>query len=324
LTGTASAWPKASLNLATHRVDLGEEFVSMAAIGELSRAAEQAGFDAVFVTDHPFPSDGWLRARGHHALDPLVALAFAAASTTTLRLHTNLFVAAYRNPFIAAKGIATLDVLSAGRLILGVGAGYLEKEFGALGVDFAERNELLDEAITAWKAAWSGESVQLLGRHFTALSNTMLPRPAQRPHPPIWVGGNSRRAIRRAVDLGDGWMPIPSPGAFARSLHTPGIENLDDLRRRMAYLAGYAEEVGRSSPLDIVYLPKGLDGFTRDNPEPTEVVDSSLELIELGVTYLTMTISAETRIELLRAIELYGTEVLPNIATRSRRGSDDE
>src|SRR5262245_21320264 len=131
-----------SLGLETARSDQPEEFTTGEAIAEMAKAAEAAGFDAVFVTDHPFPDDRWLAGGGHHALDPFVALAFAAASTTTLRLHTNLYVAAYRNPFLSAKAVATLDHLSNGRVILGIGAGYLEPEFDALGVAFDERNDL--------------------------------------------------------------------------------------------------------------------------------------------------------------------------------------
>src|SRR5664279_2468776 len=118
-----------SLGLPTHRVDLPEEFVTAAAIVELSRAAEDGGFDAVYVTEHPFPDAKWLQHGGHHALDPYVSLSFAAAVTTRLRLQTNLVVLAYRNPFLSAKAIASLDALSAGRTIIGIGAGYLEGEF---------------------------------------------------------------------------------------------------------------------------------------------------------------------------------------------------
>src|SRR6266478_2440043 len=115
--------------------------------------------------------------------------------------------------------------LSGGRFILGVAAGYLEPEFAALGVLFDERDDLADEAIRAMKAAWGGE-----GRHFVARGHTALPRPLQQPHPPIWVGGNSKRAIRRAVLLGDGWMPIFNPAAHAGRRRTPAIESAADVR----------------------------------------------------------------------------------------------
>ena len=130
-----------TLQLPTDRVAQGEEFVSAEAIAEMARATEQAGFDAAFVTDHPAPEDRWLASGGHQALDPFVALSFVAAATTRLRVQTHVLVASYRNPFLAAKAIATLDVLSRGRVIVGLAAGYLEAEFAALGVDYAERNE---------------------------------------------------------------------------------------------------------------------------------------------------------------------------------------
>ncbi len=157
---------KLSLGLPTQRVDQSAEFVTGEAIAEISRAAEAAGFDAVYVTEHPIPEKRWMDTGGHHALDPFVALSFAAAATTTLRVQTHLCVLPYRNPFLTAKAVASLDVLSAGRLILGVGAGYLEAEFEALGVDFAERNELTDEAILTMKAVWRGDPVGLEGRDF--------------------------------------------------------------------------------------------------------------------------------------------------------------
>src|SRR3954453_22234633 len=148
-----------SLGLPVHRVDAAAEFVTGDAVAEISRAAETAGFAAVFVTDHPAPPARWVDRGGHVTTDPLVTLAFAAASTTTLRLQTNLLVPAYRHPLLSAKAIASLDVLSGGRVIPGVGAGYLEGEFAAVGADFEARNDVLDETIRTMRRAWSGEVV---------------------------------------------------------------------------------------------------------------------------------------------------------------------
>jgi probable F420-dependent oxidoreductase len=175
--------------LPTDHVDLGTEFVSAEGVAAVARAAEAAGFDGVYSTEHPFPDDDWLASGGHQALDPFVGLSFAAAATTRLRVLTNLCVLPYRNPFLAARAAASLDVLSGGRLDLGVGAGYLEGEFRALGVDFDGRNDRFDEAIAAITAAWSGESVRFAGDGFEARGNTMRPAPLQRPRPPVWVGG---------------------------------------------------------------------------------------------------------------------------------------
>ena len=232
---------KFHVGLSTDRVDLGDEFVAADAIAEVSaRAAETAGFTSVFVTEHPYPEDEWLATGGHHALDPFVALSFAAAATSTLRLFTNLCVVPYRNPFLTAKAAVSLDVLSGGRLTLGVGAGYLEPEFRALGVDFGERNDLLDEALVAMRRAWAEDGVHLRGRHFDVQGHTMLPRPVQATHPPIWVAeGTPERAIRRARRPGRRMDTDAEPrarGARRRSAH---LETLDELRGLLAYADGY-------------------------------------------------------------------------------------
>ncbi len=120
-----------SLELPTQRVDAGAEFVSASAISDVARAAEEAGFAAVHVTDHPAPDAKWLDHGGHHALDPFVALSFAAAATSTVKVLTNVYIAAYRNPFLGAKSIQSLAVLSGNRLIVGAAAGYLKPEFRA-------------------------------------------------------------------------------------------------------------------------------------------------------------------------------------------------
>jgi probable F420-dependent oxidoreductase len=220
-----------TLQLPTDHVSQGDEFVSAEAIAEMAGAAEQAGFDAAFVTDHPAPEDRWLKSGGHQALDPFVALSFVAAATTRLRVQTHVLVASYRNPFLAAKAIATLDVLSRGRVIVGIAAGYLEPEFAALGVDYAERNELSDEAILAMKEIWRGESLVLDGRHSGPPAHRAA-APVQRPHPAAWIGGNSRRAMRRAVELGDGWLPFPAPARMAKRVRTAAMESEADLAAR--------------------------------------------------------------------------------------------
>jgi probable F420-dependent oxidoreductase len=231
-----------------------------------------------------------------------------------LRLQTNLYIAAYRNPFLSAKAVATLDVLSGGRVILGVGAGYLEPEFAALGVDFEERNALTDEALHAMKAAWAGESVALDGVHFKVTGNTMLPRPAQRPHPPLWVGGNSRRAVRRAVEQADGWVPMPNPARSASRRRTPALESLDDLRAGIAYARDHGEAVGREAPLDIQFMPLGVDMFSAggldDHRAVERMVESVAELAAAGVTWLAAGVPGETRAEFVDNVACYGEEIL--------------
>jgi probable F420-dependent oxidoreductase len=304
---------RVSYGLPTHRVDRAEEFLVPGAIGELAAAAEIAGFAAVYTTDHPFPGDGWLGHGGHHSLDPLVVLSTAAAATRTIRLHTNLLIVAYRNPFLVAKGVASLDVLSGGRVILGVGTGYLEAEFEALGASFDDRNDRTDEAIAAMRLAWSGESVTFDGSTFRAGGNTMLPTPVQRPHPPIWIGGNSRRAIRRAVELGDGWCPFPLPARAASRTRTAPMEALDALADALGYARDLALSVGRTRPLTVAYIPEGLTMGSSAGVDPDAVLRSVRQLEELGVEWVSVALPGETRDEQLAAIEAFGTSVLSRL-----------
>lgn len=308
-----------SYGLPTHRIDRAEEFLVPGAIGELAAAAEAAGFAAVYTTDHPFPGDAWLAHGGHHALDPLVALSFAASATTTIRLHTNLLVVAYRNPFLAAKGVASLDVLSGGRVILGIGTGYLESEFEALGASFADRNERTDEAISAMRAAWSGTSTTFVGSGFRASGNTMLPRPVQHPHPPLWIGGNSRRAIRRAVELADGWCPFPNPARAAARTRTALLETLEDLAGSIAYARDHAASVGRVTPLTVAYIPAGLS-MGGGAVDEDAVVTSIRALEDIGVGWVSVALPGETRDDQLAAIESFGASVLSRVAFGSGRG----
>jgi probable F420-dependent oxidoreductase len=301
---------KCSLLLHTQRVDLGREFVSAESVMTIARAAEAAGFDSVSVTDHPMPHDEWMASGGHHALDPFVALSVAAAATTHLRLLTYIYVLAYRNPFLSAKAVASLDAMSNGRVIFGVAAGYLEPEFAALGVPFAERDDLADEAIRAMKVAWTEDGVHFEGRHFVARGHTQLPRPVQKPHPPIWVGGNSKRAIRRAVELGDGWLPIFNPAAHASRRRTPALESAADLRARITYATALGAELGRTKPLEVAITARGLRGYGTPGFERNAFLDDVAELKAAGATYLNVNLNARTTAEHAEHVARFGEDVL--------------
>ena len=265
-----------TIGLPTDHVAQADEFVTGAAVTECARAAEDAGFDACFVTDHPAPDIKWLAGGGHHALDPFVALSFAAAATTRLRVQTHILVLPYRNPLLTAKSVLSLDVLSGGRVILGVAPGYLKPEFAALGADFDERNELTDEAIDVMKRIWTEGEIEFEGRTFRTRGTTMAPPPVQRPHPPIWVGGNSTAAIRRAAERGQGWVPFPNPPGM-RAVRTPPLSDLAELGRRIAVLREHSASIGRTEPLDICFSP--FAGST------AAVLDEVHELEALGVTW---------------------------------------
>ncbi|MFM7616769.1 MAG: TIGR03619 family F420-dependent LLM class oxidoreductase [Actinomycetes bacterium] len=277
-----------SLALPTDRVDRPEEFVTGPAVMEAARAAEAAGFDAVYVTDHPAPDQRWLDGGGHHALEPTVALSFAAAATTRVRLQTNVYVAAYRNPLLAAKALASLDVLAGGRLILGVAAGYLRPEFGALGVDFDERNALLDEAIDTMRRVWTEDEVEVEGRRFRARAVTMRPRPPAPGGPPIWIGGNSRTAIRRAVARGQGWAPFPNPPAASRAVKSPAITDRAALAARLEVLADEVARAGRTEALEVCFAPFAPPTATLRAGAATRLAEEAAEAAALGVTWMTV------------------------------------
>jgi probable F420-dependent oxidoreductase len=299
-----------SVQLPSDRVERGSEFTSAEAIAELARASESAGFDAAYVTEHPLPSDSWLASGGHHALDPFVSLSAAAAVTTRLLLHTNILVLPYRNPFLTAKSVASLDVLSGGRVILGVAVGYLEAEYRALGADFERRNETGDEALVAMKLAWRGESFQFRGQDFEAEGNQMLPAPVQQPHPPIWVGGNTRRAMRRSAEYAQGWSPFPLPVRATTRTRTAAIENPEQLGEKIRWLQDYAREIGRSEPLDVNFVPFGRN---MNSPEPLDFDafhDQLRELQDVGVTWVSVGMPGESRAAYCDDLARFGDRVI--------------
>jgi probable F420-dependent oxidoreductase len=265
-------------------------------------AIEDAGFDACYVTDHPFPSRTWLEHGGHATLDPFVALSFAAAATTRLRLHTNCLVPAYRNPFLTAKAVATLDACARGRVILGVAVGYLEAEFGVLRVPFGERARRLDDALVAMRAAWRGE----------VPGHVMVPAPAQRPGPPIWVGGNSAAAMRRAVTHADGWSPFPASPRMAAAVDTAAIADLDMLAHAVARFRELAERAGRDAPLDVCFTPFGHPAH-KDVVDPDGFVAEARELAAAGVTWLAFHLPAPSIAAFCDTVASFGTAVVPYV-----------
>ncbi len=190
----------------------------------LVQQAEKFGFSATMVGDHivfpvtvessyPYTADHRFPGGGD-ALEQMSLLAFLAASTTTLRLVTSVLIVPQRNPLLAAKTLATIDVLSGGRLTVGVGLGWMREEFEALGVDcFDRRGAVTDEYLRIFKLLWTQDPVEFSGRFYSFKPLRCLPHPVQKPHPPILVGGSTKVALRRAARFGDGWHPVgANPG----------------------------------------------------------------------------------------------------------------
>jgi probable F420-dependent oxidoreductase len=291
-----------SLELPTHRVDAAAEFVTADAIAEIAQVAQASGYAAVHVTDHPAPDAKWLDHGGHHALDPFVALSFAAAATTDIRLLTNVYIAAYRNPFLGAKSIQSLQVLSGGRLVIGTAAGYLKPEFRALGVDFDTRGALLDEALDVLDQVLSGEDVGYEGSSFAARGVRLRPVPAVRP--PIWIGGNSKAAVRRAIARGQGWAPFNTFG-YATASRTAEISTLDELESAIAWARAYAVEVGRTEPLDICFSAGDLLDDNKSLDERHATID---RLAAAGVTWLPIARAGADRAEVIERAQAFAKE----------------
>ncbi|MGI9603072.1 MAG: LLM class F420-dependent oxidoreductase [Acidimicrobiales bacterium] len=298
----------------THPLAAGEcdpAFLEPANLVRFAQAVESAGFAGLAFTDHPAPSQKWLDAGGHQALDPFVALGFMAAATQTLRLMPNIVVLPYRNPFITAKGGATVDVLSGGRFTLAVGTGYLKSEFRALGVDFDERNDLVDEALEVIRAIWTTDDLDYEGRRFSARGISSHPRPIQQPHPPIWIGGNGARARQRVCDHGAGWNPFPAPAWLARTSRTVAMETPDDLARGLDDLRSRLDRAGRSHhDVDVAFAnPAGGDPASADFD-----VDTHLEgldaLAELGVTWTGVSVPGANWNSALDVVARYGETVI--------------
>ncbi len=272
-------------------------------------AAEEAGFSGIGFTDHPVPTERWLRAGGHDALDPFAALAFCAAVTDRLRLIPNILVLPYRNPFVVAKAAATLDALSGGRFTLSVATGYLRGEYKALGVDFAQRNALFDEAIEVIQGIWSQDDFAHEGSTFIAQGQTANPKPD--PHPPIWVGGNSRLSRRRVARYGSGWNPFPAPRSLAQTAKTPQLETIDDLVPMLDELWQYVEEAGRTpSEIDVSFASHAGGDPGNDTFNPEAQREGLAELAAVGVTWSGISVPGDSVDHAVEALQRFGESVI--------------
>ena len=291
----------------------------------LAQRAEDLSFDHVWVSDHiviphevdsfyPYAADGVAPfQRDNTYLEPLAALNFLAGCTTRVRLGTHVLILPYRNPVLTAKILATLDVLSGGRLILGAGVGWMEEEFQAMGLDtYAQRGEVTNEYIQIFKELWTSDTPEFHGRHYDISGVGFLPKPVQKPHPPIWIGGHTNPAIRRAATLGDGWMPI--------GLRPPAILEPEELSEKIARLRRISARAGR--PADAVDLVFSTDCTFQNTPDananrrlvsgrPEQIAADLRQYQDLGVTHFILTFPATTPDEQQEAMEQFAREVMP-------------
>ncbi len=289
---------------------------------------ESLGFDIVTVSDHviipkevqsiyPYSEDGaFSGVDAGECLEQLTVAMFLAAHTSNIKVMTSVMVLPHRPAVLAAKILASLDVLSGGRLIIGVGAGWMQEEFEALDTaPYEHRGSVANDYIRAFKEMWTSDEPEYNGTYAHVSGMSFYPKPVQDPHPPIWVGGESPPALRRAGQLGNAWYPIGSNPAFP--MDTP-----ERLAEGMATVRRHAEEAGRDpASIDFGYSAgwyddrgekPGRDGdrmvFTGTSDQ---VVADIREFETLGVRHLIVGLDGTTPEETLDRMERFATEVMP-------------
>jgi len=276
---------------------------AQALVGLASRA-EELGFDSVWVHDHVFNvGHVFDRIGGKPYYEPLTLLSFVAARTRRVRLGTSVLVLPYHNPIRLAKTAATLDVLSGGRLILGVGVGLIEKEIRAMGSPFAERGAFTDEAIAVMRSLWTEDEPSFDGKYHRFAGMKFSPKPLQKPSIPVVIGGVSRAAIRRAARLGDGWQPLGlAPEALGQGI---------------ALLRTEAQACGRDVSKIPVSSAMSLGVSTTRRyalgKDPAEVVNNAKAYAKLGVQTLVISANTGDPTEARSALEMIAREVLTAI-----------
>jgi len=248
-----------------------------ARIRDVAQTADRLGYHVVWTAEHmifprtvetPYPYGGSFPYDVNDpVLDPVATLSWVAASTTRIRLGSAVLVLPYHHPVALAKALATLDVLSGGRLLLGVAGGWLREEFDLLGVPFEERGARTDEAIDLLKHLWSADTVHFDGRFHQLRDAVFFPKPAQIPHPAIWIGGDGPAALRRVARRGNGWLAAP--------------RDLATLERKIGEIRRHAEAAGRD-PSAIGVATSG-GATTLD-----EMIDLAPTLERMGVTVMNM------------------------------------
>ena len=249
----------------------------------LTLKAEELGLDGIFTPDHILAPPATTQNYGPNWPDPFALLAYLAGRTSRIQLGASAIVLPYRNPLVTAKAAATVDQVSGGRFIFGIGVGWDEEEFRDLGLPFEQRGKMSDEYLRVIKAAWSSDVPSHRGQYLDFAGATFSPRPVQRPGPPIWAGGSpgavSKASVRRVAELCDGWHPL--------------AVGLDDLERGIGQIRELPGQYGRGdgiqlAPRNLLSLTDRAKGDGRGPFEgsPDEVAADLRRAAAIGVDYL--------------------------------------
>jgi len=260
---------------------------SPTSIASIARSAEELGFESLWIPEHiilpvqykspyPYSASGRMPAPPETPLhDPMLALAYVAGITTKIKLATGIYVLPIRNPFATAKAVVSLDVLSGGRFIFGIGIGWLKEEFEAVGMNFEDRARRSRDYVALLKELWTKDDPVYHGKSVSIEGFRFMPKPAQKPHPPIVFGGHTEPALRRTAQLGDGWYGIG--------------EVIEEVRRTIKRLREHERAFGRTTPLELTIAPRLREGFG---------VEQAKQFAEMGVDRLIFAAGPATKDQL--------------------------
>jgi probable F420-dependent oxidoreductase len=276
-------------------------------LAAVARACDRAGFLYIAVCDHVAIPEALAGKMGTSWWDTMATLGYLAGITNDVRLMSHVYVLPYRHPLMAAKAFLTLDELSHGRALLGAGAGHVEAEFAMMGLDFAARGRVLDDAIDVVRAAFADEFPSAETDSFRVAGMGLRPRPVQPGGPPIWVGGSSPAALRRAADKGDGWLPQGPPAQGMRA----AIDEI--LARRERTRPGEPIDLGVNA--EPVYV--GEPTFPVEDwcltGSPDHIAERLGRYRKLGVAHLQLRFRSRSATELVDQIEAFGRDVGPQL-----------
>ena len=292
-------------------------------ITDIARAGEALGYATIVVGDHivfpvavaspyPYTVDGGFPGVGD-AMEQLTLMSFVAGFTTTTRLVASVLVLPHRNPLATAKILATIDVLSKGRVTVGVGVGWMREEFEALGApDFDKRGAASNEYIEIFKKCWTQDPVSHDGEFYSFKELRCMPHPAQKPHPPIWIGGHSRAALRRVAKYGDGWHPV---GATSASPLLPAeFQGLLDQLKQLTEAEGRDFEAltisFKAPPYDPGRIPEGHDRLLFTG-EPERIVEDIRTYEAMGVDEVVFDFRSPPASKTIENMDHFMTEVAP-------------
>ena len=273
----------------------------------MARTADELGFDSIAFSEHVVVPDAMAQFMGSFWPHAMTAMAFAAGATSRIVVDSSIMVLPYHNPLVLAKAVSTLDLLSGGRVRISVGVGHAEAEFEALGVPFHERGRLADEYLDVMIELWTKPEPEFHGRFVEFKDMAFAPRPVQTPHPPIWIGGNSEAAMRRAARH-DGWFPW--------------MVTVEQLPERLEFIRTLPEFESRTRPFDVQMPATMSHGETGSSVSDRggqlastgaqAVIDTIAELRQIGVTWTSSPMPPATSLQShLEGLHWFAEEVMP-------------